>query len=124
MKHILAIVLSGLLFWGIHSQVLFQFFSVGTFDSIIEQHAVLLLVTLFSYITIAISSRIIPAQTSFVFLGVLIIKVIIAGIFVHKQGWLDDPETVTKRAIFLCFYFGYLICLLLVSIKIIKRINP
>ncbi len=124
MKHILAIVLSGLLFWGIHSQVLFPFFNVGTFDSIIEQHAVLLLVTLFAYITITISSRIIPAQTSFVFLGVLIVKVIIAGIFVHKQGWLDDPETIPQRAIFLCFYFGYLICLLLVSIKIIKRINP
>ncbi|QKX04731.1 hypothetical protein HN014_07335 [Aquimarina sp. TRL1] len=121
--YMIYIIVSSLTFYAVHVFLLTSFLDLGTNSLIREQHVFLSLLVLFVYGMVAVVYKVSPIHAAYVLMGLLLAKMILAGMFVYKLGWLDDSETMHKRAVFLVFYLMYSFVLVLMSSKIIKNIG-
>jgi len=122
-KNIIIIVICAAIFYLLHSYFLTSYFDLGTVSLIREQHFFLGTMTIVVFASSYVTNRISPNHTGFVFIGLLMAKMILSGIFAYKMGWLEENTPMQIKGCFFGFYFLYLIVLLVLSIKIINRLG-
>ncbi len=64
-----------------------------------------------------------PKATGFVFVGLLLLKMILAAVFLQKIGWLATGIPITTKAFFMLFYAIYTLILVLLSVKLLKQLD-
>ncbi len=116
-KSVIKLLLLAMVSFAVHSYVLPHLFEVGAVNTIPVQHLFLGIQVIIIVAVFRIIHNIYPEKSSFVFLGLLLLKMIFGFIFVKKMGWYSgDAEVFVAKAVFLAFYMVYLIGLLAVSI--------
>lgn len=123
LKNIAILLLTGLVLFGLHNYVLVHSLELGSQPMIIKQHFFLVALTLLVYASTHITFKVSPNHTGFVLLGLLLAKMIIAGAFVYKLGWLEEGSPLRYRAVFLVFYFLYTLVMLVLSARLLRRLN-
>ncbi len=122
-KHVLTILIISVLLYLAHFFILPNYLQIEDTSNILKQHVFLGGASLFVYISIIITYKVSKLNTGYVFLGLVLAKMIMAGFFVFQMGWLEEGSMIQYRAVFLVFYFIYLLSLLAVCVKLIKRID-
>ena len=118
-KNVVLITCLAFLFYGLHRFLLVQFFKGDGIDDLLtKQHILLFSLSIFVYVTIYISHFFLPEKAGFVFLGLIMAKMIISGFFLHSIGWLEEGVPMYKKALFLLFYMLY--SLILVYFCVLK----
>ncbi|WP_103867087.1 hypothetical protein [Aquimarina sp. I32.4] len=119
-KPLAILIATSIILYCIHNFVIASYIEASFKSFIHKQHLFLLIATLFVYGSSLIVYKISPKNTGFVFLGLLMAKMIIAGLFIYKLGWLDDPKSMPSRLIFLVLYIIYSIVLVYVVSRLLK----
>ena len=121
----IALLLLAVVSLAVHLYVLTQFLEVGSTNDVLLQHAFLGIQAMVIYIVFRTIHGIFPEKSSFVFLGLLLLKMVFGFVFIKEMGWYTgDSEVFVLKAVFLVFYMVYLIGLLLVSIPLILNSIP
>ncbi len=123
MKQLIILILTSVLCYVVHFFILTDVLTIIDTTTILKQHLFLGGAVLVLYLSMYITSRISPLHTGFVFLGLILAKLIIAGFFINQMGWLEDGAPIQPKAIFLGFYMIYVITLVVVSVKLIQGID-
>ncbi|WP_062055003.1 hypothetical protein [Aquimarina longa] len=106
-KHLAILISTSIILYCIHNFIITTYLEVGNNDLILKQHIFLCSAVLFVYGSSVAAHKITPKNTGFIFLGLVMAKMMIAGLFIYQLGWLDDPNSMPKRSVFLIFYFIY-----------------
>lgn len=119
LKGVITIVASAILFFFIHDLIITpQFDSDGIDRLVLKQHLFLCSISLFIYLFTYISFQFLPNKAGFVFLGLIMAKMIVSGFFLYSIGLLEDGVPMYKKAFFLLFYMLY--SLILVYFCVLK----
>lgn len=121
-KHIAIIIGAFIVFLITHLYGIAAFTKIAPVALIYKQHLFLGIITLFIYVMTYITFKVAPKNTGFVFLGLLLAKMILAGLFVYQVGWLEEGSYLLLKVTFLFFYFLYTTVLVLSTIKILRKI--
>ncbi|MFL1894406.1 hypothetical protein ACJRPK_01810 [Aquimarina sp. 2-A2] len=121
-KGIVVIIVGSLFLFATHKFAITQFLELGATQSILDQHLFFMGIVGMVFLSTAITHHFSPKNTGFVFLGLLLAKMIIASLFIYKMGWFDAEEFWVDKAVFLGFYFLYTILLIVLIIPFLKRI--
>lgn len=111
-----------MLLFTAHKFAIAELLELRAKQSILEQHLFFVGLISIVFLSTTIVCYFSPKNTGFVFLGLLLAKMIVASLFVFKMGWFDAEEFWMDKAVFLGFYFLYTILLILVIIPLLKRI--
>lgn len=120
-RYFLLLIVSSVVFFLIHRFVLIEFIDVGQF--VLTQHLFLVLLMVFILASVYVIYKMSPIHSGYALLGLLMAKMMIAGLFVYRMGWLEDSGTMSKRIIFLFFYFLYSGMLIFLSTRIVRNIE-
>lgn len=119
-KHLAILIATSIILYGTHYFVISNYIEDFYKSFIQKQHMFLCVAALFVYGSSLVVYKITPKNTGFVFLGLLMAKMIIAGLFIHQLGWLDDPGSMPSRFIFLFLYLIYSIVLVYIVSRLLK----
>ncbi len=119
-KHLAILVVTSIILYCVHYFVIANYIETFYKSFIQKQHLFLCAAALFVYGSSLISYKITPKNTGFVFLGLLMAKMITAGLFIHQLGWLDDPDSMPSRLIFLLLYLIYSIVLVYIVSRLLN----
>ncbi|WP_378186020.1 hypothetical protein ACE939_12985 [Aquimarina sp. W85] len=121
-KKILPILAGATVLFTTHRYVIADTLELQAKDSIVAQHIFFLSLIVLTFFSTAITYLFSPKNTGFVFLGLLLAKMIIASFFVYQMGWFDSVEFWNDKLVFLVCYFLYTILLIKIIIPFLKQI--
>lgn len=95
----------------------------GSLHENMKQHIFLCLFSVLIYISTYMASKRIPTQAGFVFIGLLMGKMIAAAYYVYIRGWLDENADDPKKYIFFMYYVVYLVVLVVPIARLLNNVS-
>ena len=120
-KNSIVLVIVGLFLTITHMFLVPLWVEQDPFNEIFKQHAFLCLFSILIYISTCIAVKKAPIQAGFVFIGLLLGKMVAAAFFLYSRGWLDENATDSKKYIFFLYYLIYLIVLVIITSKLLNK---
>ena len=120
-KNSIVLVIVGIVLMITHIFFVPLWMEQDTLNEIFKQQAFLCLFSILIYISTYIATKKRPTQAGFVFIGLLLGKMVAAAFYLYSRGWLDENAGDSKKYIFFMYYIIYLIVLVVLTSKLLNK---
>lgn len=120
-KNIIVFIIVSLFLAIAHIYIIPLWITADSITEVVKQHLLLGLFSVLIYVSTYIASKKMPTQAGFLFIGLLMAKMVTAAIYLYGRSWLDENSGDPRKYVFFLFYIIYLVVLVVITSKLLNK---